>query len=64
MYEKLSPLDKLAAARLAARKKYPYFTGAADERGAWDGEGLNRNLPMPWGTGFDVWSDALTDACR
>lgn len=28
MYEKLSPLDKLATARLAARKKYPYFTGA------------------------------------
>ena len=43
------------------RQEYPYFTGHVDERGAWDGEGSNRNLPMPWGTGFDVWSEALAD---
>jgi acetoin utilization deacetylase AcuC-like enzyme len=32
--------------------------------GAGAGDGANRNLPMPWGTGFDVWSAALDDACR
>jgi acetoin utilization deacetylase AcuC-like enzyme len=46
------------------RQEYPYFTGAVTERGAGEGEGFNRNLPMPWGTAFDVWSDALTEACQ
>jgi acetoin utilization deacetylase AcuC-like enzyme len=46
------------------RQEYPYFTGSVGERGAGEGEGFNRNLPMPWGTAFDVWSDVFTDACR
>jgi len=46
------------------REEYPYFTGSVHERGSWEGEGFNRNLPMPLGTRFDVWSEALADACR
>jgi acetoin utilization deacetylase AcuC-like enzyme len=46
------------------RQEYPYFTGHAQERGAGEGDGANRNHPLPWGTGFDRWSDALDDACR
>jgi acetoin utilization deacetylase AcuC-like enzyme len=44
-------------------QEYPYFTGHADERGGGAGEGANRNLPMPWGTGFDRWSEALDVGC-
>ena len=28
------------------------------------GEGFNVNYPLPWGTGFPAWSEALEDACR
>ncbi|MGC9346634.1 MAG: histone deacetylase family protein [Anaerolineae bacterium] len=30
---------------------YPFFAGYADEQGAGPGEGLNRNVPLPPGTG-------------
>lgn len=30
--------------------EYPFFLGHADERGAGDGLGANRNFPLPWGT--------------
>jgi acetoin utilization deacetylase AcuC-like enzyme len=46
------------------RQEFPFFLGHADETGAGAGAGCNRNYPMPWGTGFEVWSAALDDACR
>ena len=30
--------------------EYPFFLGHADERGAGEGLGANRNFPLPWGT--------------
>ncbi len=39
--------------------EYPYFLGAADERGVGTGEGFNLNLPMPAGSDFSVWGEAL-----
>ncbi|WP_102225989.1 histone deacetylase family protein [Acidimangrovimonas sediminis] len=45
-------------------EEYPYFLGHADERGAGEGEGFNHNYPMPAGTPFAIWSEALDDACR
>ncbi|WP_269932436.1 histone deacetylase family protein [Aminobacter sp. HY435] len=44
--------------------EYPFFLGHADEHGAGEGEGFNINYPMPFGTAFDKWSEALEDACR
>jgi acetoin utilization deacetylase AcuC-like enzyme len=38
---------------------YPYFTGAADETGGAGAAGLNRNLPLPSGTGDDAYLAAL-----
>ena len=45
------------------RQEYPFFLGWADERGAGAGEGFNINYPLPWGTGFAAWAEALEDAC-
>jgi acetoin utilization deacetylase AcuC-like enzyme len=45
------------------REEYPFFLGWADERGAGDGEGFNVNYPLPWGTAFPAWAEALEDAC-
>lgn len=39
--------------------EYPWFLGHADERGAGPGEGATLNLPLPRGTGWEVWSAAL-----
>ena len=44
--------------------EFPFFLGRADETGSGAGEGFNHNYPMPLGTGFAAWSDALDDACR
>lgn len=41
---------------------YPHFLGHADETGAGPGEGFTRNYPMPRGTGYGVWVQALEDA--
>ena len=41
---------------------FPYFLGGADETGAGRGEGCNRNYPMPPGTAWGRWSEALEDA--
>ena len=41
---------------------FPHFLGFADETGSGAGEGFNLNLPMPPGTGFDVWRAALGKA--
>jgi acetoin utilization deacetylase AcuC-like enzyme len=46
------------------RQEFPYFLGYQDETGEGSGAGCNANYPMPWGSGFDVWSAALADACK
>lgn len=46
------------------RMEFPFFLGYADERGEGAGEGANVNYPMPPGTGFEAWSEALDDACK
>jgi len=38
---------------------YPFFWGYAQERGAGEGLGYNLNLPLPRGTGDDVYIQAL-----
>ncbi|MEP6823980.1 MAG: histone deacetylase family protein [Ramlibacter sp.] len=44
--------------------EYPYYLGYADEQGEGAGLGSNLNLPLPRGTGFDVWREALGTALR
>ncbi|MGJ7511941.1 histone deacetylase family protein [Variovorax sp. GT1P44] len=44
--------------------EYPYYLGYADERGAGEGLGFNRNLPLARGTGFAAWRAALKDALQ
>ncbi|MDX6751985.1 histone deacetylase family protein [Geminicoccaceae bacterium 1502E] len=46
------------------RQEFPYFLGHVDERGEGPGEGFNLNYPMPQGTGFGKWMEALEEACR
>lgn len=41
---------------------YPYYAGFADETGAGEGEGLTLNYPMPPGTSYAAWSEALDHA--
>jgi len=41
---------------------FPYFLGFADEVGEDKGEGFNANYPMPWGTAWDRYVEALRDA--
>lgn len=41
---------------------FPYFLGHADERGAGEGEGATINHPLPPGTDYGPWSEALEDA--
>jgi acetoin utilization deacetylase AcuC-like enzyme len=41
---------------------YPYYAGFADETGEGPGVGTNLNYPMPPGTGYGAWSQALDDA--
>ncbi len=45
------------------RVEYPYFLGHADEVGTGEGAGFNLNLPLPHGTDFAGWSEALETAC-
>ena len=44
--------------------EYPFFLGYADETGAGNGAGFNHNLPLPRGTGFAAWRDALRHALQ
>lgn len=44
------------------RTEYPFYLGYADETGVGAGLGANLNLPLPRGTDFAAWSDALTHA--
>lgn len=46
------------------RSEFPFFLGHADERGQGAGEGYNLNFPLHLGTGFEVWSAALEQACK
>lgn len=46
------------------RTEYPFYLGYADETGAGAGLGFNHNLPLPRGTGFAVWRDALRQALQ
>ncbi|MEK9870379.1 MAG: histone deacetylase family protein [Gammaproteobacteria bacterium] len=41
---------------------FPHFLGYADEAGSGLGTGYNRNYPMPPGTPFAQWREALADA--
>ncbi|MBM3615630.1 MAG: histone deacetylase family protein [Alphaproteobacteria bacterium] len=41
---------------------YPYYAGFADETGAAAGEGTNLNYPLPPGTPYGPWSEALDHA--
>ena len=43
---------------------YPFFLGFADEAGCGQGCGYNVNLPLPAGTAWPAWSQALDLACR
>lgn len=43
---------------------FPYFLGHADETGSGAGQGYNRNLPLPSGSGWAAWSAALDAACE
>ena len=38
---------------------FPHFLGFADETGAGDADGANRNVPLPPGSGDDVWLEAI-----
>lgn len=42
--------------------EYPFFLGYVDETGEGAGLGYNLNLPLPHGTDFSVWSQALRKA--
>jgi acetoin utilization deacetylase AcuC-like enzyme len=44
--------------------EYPFFLGFADERGWGAGEGANRNVPLPLGTDWSTYGDALDTALR
>ncbi len=42
--------------------EYPYFLGHADETGRGAGEGFNLNIPLPFGTDWAAYSQALCHA--
>jgi acetoin utilization deacetylase AcuC-like enzyme len=42
---------------------YPYFSGFAEERGVGAGAGTTLNLPLPPGTEWSAYGDALAVAC-
>ena len=44
------------------RTEYPFYLGHADEAGTGAGLGANLNIPLPRGTGFEVWFAALEHA--
>lgn len=44
--------------------EFPYFLGHADETGAGAGAGCNVNYPLPIGTAWAQWAEALEQACR
>jgi acetoin utilization deacetylase AcuC-like enzyme len=46
------------------RDDFPFFLGWPDEAGEGSGEGFNANYPLPPGTAFPAWREALADALR
>jgi len=46
------------------RQEFPYFIGYADEIGDGAGEGYHMNLPLPWGTDWRVYAEALDVALK
>lgn len=46
------------------RDSYPFFAGHADETGSGAGEGYNANYPLPWGTDWVRYRDALDIALQ
>jgi acetoin utilization deacetylase AcuC-like enzyme len=40
---------------------FPHFLGYADETGSGAGQGTNRNLPLPPGSGDEPWLEAITE---
>ena len=44
--------------------EYPFYLGHADERGAGAGQACNLNLPLPRGTQFRAWRQALQAALQ
>ncbi len=42
---------------------FPHYAGYPEERGTGPGEGCNRNLPLPPGTGDDGWLAAVGALC-
>lgn len=43
---------------------FPHFLGYGDEIGESSGEGYNCNYPLRPNTNYEVWSEALLDACK
>jgi acetoin utilization deacetylase AcuC-like enzyme len=43
---------------------FPYFSGYADETGTGAGAGFNLNFPLPAGTEFNAWQEALRAALK
>jgi acetoin utilization deacetylase AcuC-like enzyme len=43
---------------------FPHFIGLADETGAGPGEGANRNVPLPPGSGDGPWLEAVGELAR
>ena len=43
---------------------FPHFLGFADETGEGEGEGSTANYPLPPGTLYGTWKDALKDALQ
>ncbi len=43
---------------------FPHFLGYPDETGESDGEGYNHNYPLRPNTPYEVWREALQDACK
>lgn len=46
------------------RTEYPFYLGHADERGQGAGLGSNLNLPLPRGSDYARWSEALDRALK
>ena len=46
------------------RTEYPFYLGHADERGQGAGLGFNLNLPLPRGSDYARWSEALELALK
>lgn len=46
------------------RMEFPYFLGFADETGRGKGDGFNVNYPLPPGTDYAAWANALDNAVQ